>query len=141
MSKLRFAVILPIGMTLTFVLVALLQDHMGAQLSSKREYSAASVVASAYFGLNAPAVLVEQACKTIFPIDRIDEPPLSVFSVGVERLIFLAGVIGVWFVVGLSLDRRRYHQTAHRKMTFWRALRMFAVLILALALFGGGLYL
>jgi hypothetical protein len=142
MPKLRLAIILPILMACTFVVVIRWQRHVDVQLPPKREYPSVSSVTSAYLGLNAPAVLFEAACKVILPIDRLNQPPSSLFGIGIGQLLFFAGVVVLWFTVGLSLDHRSDRQTsAHTKMTVWRMVGAWLLLIFAIVLFGGAVFL
>ena len=140
--QLKFAIILPMLMACAFVVVVRWQRHLDVQVLPKREYPFASSVTSAYLGLNAPAVLFEGICKASFPIERLNQPPSSLFGIGVGQILFLTGVLALWFFVGLSLDRRNGQRiSSHSGTTFWTLLSTLGLLVAATVLLGGAVFL
>jgi hypothetical protein len=142
MPKLKFAVILPILIVLLDLPVALWQSHVEAQIPSKHEYPIVSPVTSAYVGLNAPALLVREMCEATLPIYRIDHAPPTLFRVSAGQILFFAGVVLLWSAVGLFFDRRRACWVhPHTGTTVWRMLGTLLLLVFAILLFGGGVFL
>jgi hypothetical protein len=141
MPKLRLAVILPILIVCLDLPVALWQSHVDAQQPPKHEYPIVSPVTLAYRGLNAPALIFRGLCEAALPVYRIDHDPPTLLGVGSGQLFFFAGVVLLWFTVGLSFDRRRscemHRQTA---TTIWRVLGTLLFVAFAMLLFGGGVF-
>ena len=59
---------------------------------------------------SAPAFLLAIACDRIVPFDRPDRTPFSIVGFGSADLLFLLGVIVVWYLVGRAIDQKLSHQ-------------------------------
>jgi hypothetical protein len=74
-------------------------------------------------------------------IRRIDHAPPTLFGIGAGQLLFFTGVVLLWSTVGLFLDRRRGCQMRpHTRTTVWRMLGTLFLLVFAMLLFGGGMF-
>jgi hypothetical protein len=140
MPKLRFAFVLPILMLCIAFPVMRWQEHINAA-SPRGEFPIVPTVTLVYAGLNAPAVLFKGLCMTYLPVERIDHPPSSVFGIDSGQFLFFAGVVVLWFTVGLLLDRRRKHQTSPKsEASIQQTVMNLSLLAFGIPLFGGGVW-
>jgi hypothetical protein len=55
-------------------------------------------------GINAPARLL---ARMSFLFERVDQPPPTLFGLGLDTVFFFTGIFALWFLVGHMLDKRR----------------------------------
>jgi hypothetical protein len=140
MPKLRFAIILPIVLLCTAFPVARWENYVQGQLPSKREYPYQATPTLIYRGVNAPAVFFETPCVTYLPIYRVDHAPPSFLGIGIEDLLFHPGVVVLWSIVGLVLDRRGRSSTRpKRKMTTFGVLLSILAIAFGIVFLWGGI--
>jgi hypothetical protein len=136
MRQLRLSLTLPIVQFFLAVALLICADKASAPRGLDTLFiPTARMVRS---GINAPALVFQRTLVALLPIDRIDQPPLSFFGVGVEELLFMASVVGLWYLVGRVLDRRRLPGVPKRMVAIdvWRNLLL---LLLGVFLFFLGL--
>ena len=101
--KLRFQILLPI----TQLLLALVMIAWGRQVPRPAgldfPYSPTPVLVCN--GINAPATVLSLSASFL-PIDRPDRTPISLFGFGAQGLLFLLGVVLLWFFIGHTIDHR-----------------------------------
>jgi hypothetical protein len=138
MPKIRFAIILPIFMLCAAFAVARWEHQVQADVPTKREYPLNPTATLVYNGINAPAMIFSKLCVELFPIYRVDRTPASFVGLGVEECLFLFGVVVLWSVVGLALDRRRCPNGLLHRTTSGRVLfRLFLVALGTLLFYTG----
>jgi hypothetical protein len=119
MSKIRFAVVFPVLMVCTAFPVARWENYVQSKQPPKREYPFIPTATLVYEGVNAPALLFSKLCIEFLPVYRITHTPVSFLGIGLEQTLFLVGVIALWSLVGLRIDRRGRPQPASQhKMTY-----------------------
>jgi hypothetical protein len=124
MSKLKFAVLLPILQLL--IAVILLQwgyrEHGRRGLDTPYGSTATMVC----HGLNAPALLL-RALALLLPVAMATRVPTLQFGFGLDEIFFLVGVGVLWSLVGGVLDRSRAPKTSKSASNLW--LNMFYVVL------------
>jgi hypothetical protein len=108
MSKLRFAIGLPILALCGAFAVARWEHHIQAHLPPTQQHPFISTATLVYEGINAPALSFKGVLHSVSSyLSRRSCAP-SVFGLGIGELLFLTGVVVLWFIVGLALDYRRH---------------------------------
>lgn len=107
MPKLRFAIVLPLAMLCIGFMAMRWENHVQSHLPPKRDFPFVSTATFVFDGLNAPAVLIEGICVELFPVYRVDQPPPTLFGIGIGRAIFWPLVALLWCGVGFLVDCRR----------------------------------
>jgi hypothetical protein len=116
MSKVRFAVLLPVLMICAALAVERWQGHVRDSVPPKGEYPFVSTATLVYQGINAPALLFSKLSIEFLPIYHITRTPSSFLGVGVERMLFFLGVAILWLLLGMWLDRRRQTKATSQRM-------------------------
>lgn len=136
MRQLTFSRVLPI---LQFVsAVVLLEWDRVTPRPARLDTLFASTPRLVCLGINAPASLIKLLAVQLLPIYQVNQPPISVFGIGAETLIFMVCIIVLWNLVGRVLDNRRLPRVPKR-MTAVDLLRNLLLVLVALVLFVLGL--
>jgi len=125
MSKLGYRMILPIAhVSLAVLLLGLgRQVHQPTQIGFP--YSPTPTLVCK--GISAPAALFSIAVGAVAPFERLDHPPISFSGFAIDDVLFLFGVVILWYLVGLAIDRHRAQRQRERAHN---ALRIFIDLLL-----------
>jgi len=85
--------------------------------------------------ISAPAALFEILVSSLLPFDRLNHSPITVFGFQLADIVFLIGVVALWYIVGRFIDARLNDQTLTREPA-WEAglLAVAAVLVAAILL-------
>jgi hypothetical protein len=98
--------------------------HMEAETQRRMRYDTLYMSTPALIctGFNAPARLLLTAMSLFF--QRVDHAPPTIFGLGLDYVLFLIGVIALWFLVGSVLDQRRSSPEPRR---VWSGAKLFLV--------------
>lgn len=105
--KLTFQLVLPI----TQLLLALALLEAGRQVTQPTglNFPYAPTPILICKGISAPATLFA-AGLSLLPLERLNRTPTAIFGLGAQELIFLFGVIILWFFVGRAIDSTKRGQ-------------------------------
>ena len=107
MPKIRFAIALPILMLCVAIGAVRWRSFVQAHSVSYSEYGFDPTVSLIVEGVNAPAVLFSELCVEFLPVYRMNGTPSTLLGIGIEHLLFLFGVVVLWFFVGRAIDHRQ----------------------------------
>jgi hypothetical protein len=108
MFKLNFRLQLPIVQLLLAVTLLVWGRRVSQPAGMDFPYSPTAILLCK--GINAPAALFAVICDSLLPLDRPDMAPVSIFGFNPQDILFLLGVIVIWYLVGRVVDQKAKHQ-------------------------------
>ena len=109
MSTVKYRVVLPVMQFLLAVALLIAGRHSNPGKIVDFPYPPTSLMVCG--AISAPAALLEVLVRSLLPLDRLNHSPTTLFGFQLEDIVFLIGVVVLWYMVGRFIDTRETLKT------------------------------